>query len=217
MDPGYSKKISLKNSLFLMRFFLNGKTANLLSNQTISYQQVNLINVNISELNFRHSSKIIEEIDYNRLDSNGYILDEVGRFHLPNLYNDEFETISAKIFDVFAYIHSRWFYFKIALITIGSIILLLIITIIIFKIVGCCRKCKSNVKKNEEKTREKKENVKSVNMIKSFLVKPKEVNSIEVRRHSTDSCCFDPATNSLLERIEKQNFELYKKAQQNNS
>jgi hypothetical protein len=50
-----------------------------------------------------------------------------------------------------------------------------------------------------------------------ILVKPKEVNSIEVRRHSTDSCCFDPATNSLLERIEKQNFELYKKAQQNNS
>ena len=43
------------------------------------------------------------------------------------------------------------------------------------------------------------------------------INSIEVRRHSTDSCCFDPATISLLERIEKQNFELYKKAQLNNS
>jgi hypothetical protein len=54
-------------------------------------------------------------------------------------------------------------------------------------------------------------------MIKSFLVKPKEINSIEVRRHSTDSCCFDPATTSLLERIEKQNYELYRKAQLNNA
>jgi hypothetical protein len=41
------------------------------SNNSLS--KVNLMNVNISELNFRHSSKIIEEIDYNRLDSNGYI------------------------------------------------------------------------------------------------------------------------------------------------
>ncbi len=173
------------------------------------------MNVNISELNFRHSSKIIEEIDYNRLDSNGYILDEIGSFHLlPNLYNDDFETISAKIFGVFAYIHSRWFYFKIALITIGSIISLLIITIIIFKIVKCCKKCKS---KKKSDIKEKKENVKSVNMIKSFLVKPKEINSIEVRRQSTDSCCIYPATTYLLERIEKQNYELYKKAQLNNT
>jgi hypothetical protein len=28
-------------------------------------------------------------------------------------------------------------------------------------------------------------------MIRRFLVKPKETNSIEVRRHSTDSCCLD--------------------------
>ena len=198
----------------MSKFFANGKTTNFLLNQSIVYHRGNLINLNISELNFRHSSKIIEEIDYNRLDSNGYILDEIGSFHLPNLYNDDFETISAKIFGVFAYIHSRWFYFKIALITIGSIISLLIITIIIFKIVKCCKKCES-IKKNE--TKEKKENVKSVNMIKSFLVKPKEINSIEVRRHSTDSCCFDPATTSLLERIEKQNYELYRKAQLNNA
>jgi hypothetical protein len=84
MDPGYKKKINIKDSLFLMRFFTNGKTVNILSNQTVVYHQINLINVNISELNFRHSSKIIEEIDYNRLDANGYIMDEVGRFHLPN-------------------------------------------------------------------------------------------------------------------------------------
>ena len=45
--------------------------------------------------------------------------------------------------------------------------------------------------------------VKSVNMIKSFLVKPKEINSIEVRRHNIDSCCFDPKTISLLERIDE--------------
>jgi hypothetical protein len=62
------------------------------------------------------------------------------------------------------------------------------------------QKCKSK-KKNE--TKEKNGNVKSVNMIKSFLVKPKEINLLEVRRHSTDSCCFDPATTTLLERIEK--------------
>jgi hypothetical protein len=61
MDPGYKKKINIKDSLFLMRFFTNGKTVNILSNQTVVYHQINLINVNISELNFRHSSKIIEE------------------------------------------------------------------------------------------------------------------------------------------------------------
>jgi predicted membrane protein len=127
--------------------------------------------------------------------------------------NDEFETISAKIFDVFAYIHSRWFYFKIALITMGSVISLLIIITIITKIARLCKKCKHK-KKNE--TKEKNNNTKSVNMIKSFLVKPKGINSIQLRRHSTDSCCLDPATNSLLERIEKQNYELYKKARFNN-
>jgi len=36
------------------------ENSNFLSNQTIVYHQVNLINENISEINFRHSSKIIE-------------------------------------------------------------------------------------------------------------------------------------------------------------
>jgi hypothetical protein len=35
-------------------------------------------------------------------------------------------------------------------------------------------------------------------MIKSFLVKPKEIYSIEVRRHSTDSCCLDPLTTKQI-------------------
>ena len=112
------------------------------------------------------------------------------------------ESLSSKFKGFVEYIHSNSFNIKVAIITLGLIIAIIIFSVLVRCIYKTC-KCKR-----------KNQNHKSVNMIKGFLPSKSEstknVNYAAARRHSTDS--LDPVTLKLFERLEKENMEILRLA-----
>ena len=99
----------------------------------------------------------------------------------------------------------RRFNIKVAIITLGIIIAIIIFSAFVKCIYKTCK-----FKRNKHKELKPK----SVNMIKGFLPSrsesTKNVNYAAARRHSTDS--LDPVTVKLFERLEKENMEILRLA-----
>ena len=205
-SENYKLKIVLENATILNRFYdsKEKKTVIALEPYLNLHHHINIINNNLTEINFRHLGKIIEDVDYNRMETTG-LVHEDGRFFQPNQFHDTYESLSSKFKGFVQYIHSNWFNIKVAIITLGIIIAIIIFSAFVKCIYKTCK-----FKRNKHKELKPK----SVNMIKGFLPSrsesTKNVNYAAARRHSTDS--LDPVTVKLFERLEKENMEILRLA-----
>lgn len=81
--------IVLENATILNRFYdsKEKKTVITLEPYLNLHHHINIINNNLTEINFRHLGKIIEDVDYNRMETTG-LINEDGRFFQLNQFHD---------------------------------------------------------------------------------------------------------------------------------
>ena len=202
-DEYMNMKIVLSNGSIVVRSYSNREKATKveISDHPVIFNHISLVNFNITELNFKHQSQIIEEIDYNRYETNNLIM-KGGRFYRPDVLQDEFETITDKFKGIVYYIHSKWFHFKIGFIVIGSIIALIIIIILIKIMWKTIHKIKSK----------KKKQIKSVNLIEGFLPTKNRAfkSNFASTKISYNNETLNDVGNKLIQKVDEQNFELLK-------
>ena len=167
----------------------------------------------MSAINFRHQNQIIEEIDYNRLDTHG-IFYEYGRYYKPDVLHIKFKTLQERFNSFLEYIQSKWFYFKIGAISLTAIIIAILVALTVRSIMICsrsCCKCCKNCKEKKTNKQHSGRNNKSINLIKAFLPERedlKEINLVNIRRSNSVDSIIDPATIKLLNRLRKENEKI---------
>jgi hypothetical protein len=192
--------IELQNNTIIRRWFntTDNKIYIKLENISKTLQQINIINNNLTLLNFKHNEKLIEQINLHEIEHNG-LIHEDGRFIKPSSIADKRNTFSSSVKTWLDYINDKWYYIKIILITIAVLLTAFILNYILIKIIYILY---TSIQK-----RNKSKNNKKLNLIKGFLPNEntKRLNLLK-RNRSLDSFELDQVTVSMLEKIKDVNM-----------
>ena len=196
-DENFNIILPLKNKTTLNRFynFTSNRIIYDLKNKHEPLQYINLLNNNLTELNFLHFDKIIEYINFHTLEHDGLAHTD-GRFVKPSANEIIHETILNKLKNKLLNIYEYWYHIKIILISIAVLFTVLIFIYTTIRIIILIKKYRIRNQK-----------LKEINLIKGFLPEPnasiKRVNQVK-RWDSSDS--LDPITLQMLTKIKNNRF-----------
>jgi hypothetical protein len=200
----YKVKIQLSNNTVVNRYYDNKARTTMIEikYELKSQQKIDIINNNLTEINCRHQSQILETIDYNRLEAEG-IFYESGRFYTQDILHVKFKSIQDKYDSFINYLFSKWFYFKISVISIISIFALIFIISLSKFVYNKINKLKP--KRKIDRLGNSKSNIRDINLIKAFLPEKREetkdINMVSIRKTNTLNSILDAPTQNLLNRL----------------
>lgn len=142
-------------------------------------------------MNFKHINKLLDDVDYNRLDHSG-LQHTDGRFVRPQSVVVEADLMINKAKNLLnVYVYEYWNYIKIIIFVLIVLIILVALIRILLTIINCF------------KSKNKSKNQNQVNLIKGFLPDKRATKQLNVLKKQNTTESIDPVTLKLLSKIEK--------------